>query len=97
MRKPTLVYPVTIQEQLPDDRKYQGYGEGKWNPVDILDLRRLKETVIAYLMHLPLCEAGTKFMGHSEQNYTPRLGRFGNSNIGNLFSVTMANMMERGS
>jgi hypothetical protein len=44
-----------------------------------------------------LCDADIKFMGNSEQNYPPRLERFGNSNTGSWFSVTMVNMLKRGS
>lgn len=54
MRKETLVYPVTIQELLTGNSQYQGYREVKWNPIDVLDLRRLKEAVISYGMHSPL-------------------------------------------
>lgn len=30
----TLIYPVPIQEQPPDDRHLQGYVEANFNPVD---------------------------------------------------------------
>ena len=42
-----------------------------------------------------LCEAGIKLMGNSGQNYPPRLERFGNSNIGNWFSVTVVNVVKK--
>lgn len=43
IRKPTLVYPVTLKEWSPDDRHPQGYIEGNWNPAEVLDWRDLKK------------------------------------------------------
>ena len=42
-----------------------------------------------------LSEAHIKLMGNSGQNYPPRLERFGNSNIGNWFSVTVVNVVKK--
>lgn len=53
IRKPTLVYPVTIQEWPSDDGHPWGYAEVRWNPVERLDLRRFKESIILYGVHLP--------------------------------------------
>lgn len=39
-----------------------------------------------------LCIADVKFIGNSEQNYPPRLEKFGNSNIG-WSTITMMNMV----
>lgn len=39
-RKPTLVYPVTIEDLPGNDRHPQGYKKIKWNPIGILDFRR---------------------------------------------------------
>lgn len=40
IRTPILIYPVTMQEWPPDDRKPQSYAEVNWNHVEMLDLRR---------------------------------------------------------
>lgn len=40
IRTSTLTYPITIQEQSPDDRHPQGSAEVNWNPVEMLDLKR---------------------------------------------------------
>jgi len=50
VRKPTLVYPITIQN-LSDDRCPQCYEEITWNPIDILDLRRFKEAIVSSGVH----------------------------------------------
>ena len=45
VRKPTLVYVVTIHKSLPgDDGNWQGYEEVRQNLKDMLDLRRFEET-----------------------------------------------------
>ena len=53
VRKPILVYPVTIQDLPSDDRHPVGYEEIKQNPIEIIDLRRFKEEIISYGMHAP--------------------------------------------
>ena len=40
-------------DQQTDDRHHQGYKVADWNPVQFLDLKRLKEVVISYGMHSP--------------------------------------------
>jgi len=37
VRKPTLVYPDTVQELPADNGHPQGYEEIKWNPIDRLE------------------------------------------------------------
>ena len=48
IRTPTLIYPVTVQQQPTDNLHPQGYKEINWNPVDMLDLKRVKEAVVSY-------------------------------------------------
>ena len=53
IRKQTLVYPVNIQQRPPDDDYPQGYQESEWQPMDVLDLRKFKESVtLEYIHHL---------------------------------------------
>ena len=52
IRTPTLIYPITIQEQSPDDRHPQGYAEVNWNPVETLDWKRY-EAGVSYGVHSP--------------------------------------------
>ena len=47
------MYPVTVQEQLPNDRYPQSCARVKWTPVEMLDLRRFKKVVVSYSMHSP--------------------------------------------
>jgi hypothetical protein len=44
-----------------------------------------------------LCEADVKFIGQLRIELSPRLKRFGNSHIRSWSSITMVNMVERGS
>ena len=53
VRKQALVYPVHVQQRLPDDDHPQGYQEFEWQPVDLLELRKSKESVTNFGMHLP--------------------------------------------
>ena len=46
IRKPTLIYPATIQEWPADDSYSQGCAEVNWDPVEMLDLERSKEAVV---------------------------------------------------
>ena len=48
VRKPTLVYPVNKQYLPAYDRHHQGYEASKWNSIDMLHLRRFKDTIISY-------------------------------------------------
>lgn len=52
IRKQTLVYPANIHQRPPDDYP-QGYQEFEWQSVHVLDLRKLKESVTNFGMHLP--------------------------------------------
>lgn len=52
-KQPTLIYPVTIQEQLPNDRYPQGCARAKWTPVEMLELKRQKEMIVSYGIHSP--------------------------------------------
>ena len=45
IKKPTLIYLVTLQEQLPSNRYPQGYVRAYWIPVEMLDLRIFKEAI----------------------------------------------------
>lgn len=45
IKKPTLIYLVTIQEQISSNRYPQGYVRADWIPVEMLDLRRFKEAI----------------------------------------------------
>lgn len=51
VRKPILVYPITIQDLPADDRYPQGDEENTWNPIEILDLRRFREMIVSYGRH----------------------------------------------
>ena len=53
IKKSALIYPVTIQEQLSNDKYHQGYGRAHWIPVEMLYLRRFKEVIISYGTYLP--------------------------------------------
>ena len=53
IRTPTLIHPVTVQQQPPDDKHPQGYTDVNWNHVDMLNLNRFKETVVSYGMNSP--------------------------------------------
>ena len=53
IRKQTLVYLVNIQQNPPDSDYPQGYQEVEWQPLDVLDLRKFKESVTNFGMHLP--------------------------------------------
>lgn len=50
VRKPALIYAITIQEQPADNRHPYSYAEVKWNPIEMLDFRRFKEGVVSYGM-----------------------------------------------
>lgn len=54
IRKPTLVYLVTVQEYTADNGHPQGYSEIRWNLMEMLAFRRFKQTVVSYGMHSPL-------------------------------------------
>lgn len=43
---------ATIQAQPQDDRNPQVYEEVNWNTVKMLDLRKLKEVMILYVLQL---------------------------------------------
>ena len=49
IRKPTLMYLVTIQWWPP----YDMYSEVNWDLVKMLDVKRFKEAVVSYGMHSP--------------------------------------------
>lgn len=51
VRKPTLIYPVTVQEQPPDDRHPEGYSEVKSDSIEMLDFKRFKEAIVSCDMH----------------------------------------------
>lgn len=53
IRKQTLVYPVSVQQRPPDDDHPQGYEEFEWQPMDVLELRKFKESVTNFGMHSP--------------------------------------------
>jgi hypothetical protein len=53
IRKQTSVYLVNIQQRPPDNDYPQGYQEFEWQPMDVLDLRKFKESVTNFGMHLP--------------------------------------------
>ena len=53
IRKQTLVYPVNVQQRPPDNDQPQGYQEFEWQPVGLLELRKSKESVTTFGMHLP--------------------------------------------
>ena len=53
VRKQTLVYPVHVQQWPPDNDHPQGYQEFEWQPVGLLELRKSKESVTNFGMHLP--------------------------------------------
>ena len=53
IRKQTLVYLVNIQQRPPDNDHPQGYQEFEWQPVGLLELRKSKESVTNFGMHLP--------------------------------------------
>ena len=62
-KQTTLIYPVILQKQLPNDRYPQGCARIKCTPVEILDLRRFKEAIVAYGEYaLTFCEANAKLM-----------------------------------
>ena len=81
VRKPTLVYLITIQDLPADDRHPQGYEEISGNPID---LRRFKEAIISYGIH-PSCMKQILNLW-STQNRIIHQGwrKCGNSNIGSL-------------
>ena len=54
VRKQTLVYAVNIQQRPLDDDYPQGYQEFEWQPVDVLDLRKFKESVTNFEIHSPI-------------------------------------------
>lgn len=56
IRTPTLIYPVTTQEQAPGDRHPQCHAEVRWSPVEMLDLKRFKKAVISNCMNSPFEE-----------------------------------------
>ena len=68
-----------------------------WNPAEILDLKKFKEAVIFTWYTFTLCKLDVKFMGNSEQDYSTRLKRLSYRNIDFRSSLTMENMMKRGS
>lgn len=54
VRKQTLAYyAVSIQQRPADDDHPQGYHEAEWSPVEVLDLRKRKESVTNFGMHSP--------------------------------------------
>ena len=48
IRKQTLVYLVSIQQRPPDNDHSQSYQEFKWQPMDVLELRKFKESVTKF-------------------------------------------------
>ena len=44
VRIPTLAYPVTVQ-QAPNSDHTQCYEEIGWHPINVLDLKKIKEIV----------------------------------------------------
>jgi hypothetical protein len=52
--KPTLFYPINIQDLPGDNRHIKRYEEIKWNPIDMLDLRRFKEVVFHMVCMYPI-------------------------------------------
>lgn len=46
-RQPAFIYPVIIEEWAPDDRYPKGYAEVTWDPVEMLELKRFKETGVS--------------------------------------------------
>lgn len=51
IRKPPLIYSVTIQEQPPDDRHPEGYLEVKSDSIEMLNFKRFKEAIASCGMH----------------------------------------------
>ena len=51
-KQPTLIYPVTLQELL-NDRYPQDPVRAEWTHAAILNLRRFKEVIVSYGIHLP--------------------------------------------
>lgn len=51
VRKPTFLYPVTLQELSSEGRYPQDYVEVKWNHIEILHLRSFKKVLVLYGMH----------------------------------------------
>lgn len=45
VRKQILIYLVSIQQRPADDDHPQNYQEFEWQPVDVLELRKFKESV----------------------------------------------------
>jgi hypothetical protein len=48
-----MIFPATTKELGPDDRNPQDYQEFGWHPIEVLDLKKFKETVITYGLHSP--------------------------------------------
>ena len=51
IRKQTLVYLLSVQQRPPDDD--QGHQELEWQLEDVLELRKFKQSVTKFGMHLP--------------------------------------------
>lgn len=58
-KQTTVIYTITLQEQLRNERYSQSSAKVKWTPVKMLDLRRLKEVTASYGLHSS-CETDIK-------------------------------------
>ena len=47
-----MIYPITTYERPPEDKYTQGYREYKWDPMKMLDSKKIKEALVPYGMHL---------------------------------------------
>jgi hypothetical protein len=53
IRKQTLVYPVSMQQRPAGDDHPQNYQEFEWQPTDVLELRKFKESITNFEMYWP--------------------------------------------
>ena len=53
IRKQTLVYPVNIQGWPPPNDYPEDYQEFEWQPMNVLDLKKIKKNVTNFKMHSP--------------------------------------------
>ena len=51
-KRATLLYPVTVKK-MRHDKDDEEEAEASWAPIRILDLRRVKESIVSYGMHSP--------------------------------------------
>lgn len=65
-----------------------------WRPIEMIDLRHFKESVISYVMHSPYVK--DKVTKLSKIELFPRIGRDW-CYTGGWSAVTMVNMVEEGS